>query len=178
MTMISQNNNITQRELSKKLGVSVSTVNILINKMIREGLIKVTQISQKQFFYMLTPVGIMEKAKKTIRYLRIHYRAIFETKEKIKDLLNILHNENDVIYILINNDEMSDIILTAVHEFKSRHSKLNIKIVNSIVDIEVEKYKSPILIYMQENDSNINEKIYKNYEEKKNCLILNLAEIL
>lgn len=64
MTMISQNNNITQRELSKKLGVSVSTVNILINKMIREGLIKVTQISQKQFFYMLTPVGIMEKAKK------------------------------------------------------------------------------------------------------------------
>lgn len=73
---------------------------------------------------------------------------------------------------------MSDIILTAVHEFKSRHSKLNIKIVNSIVDIEVEKYKSPILIYMQENDSNINEKKYKNYEEKKNCLILNLAEIL
>ena len=64
MSEVSENEKISQRELSRKLGVSVSTVNILVNKMIKDGLIKVTQVSQKQVLYMLTPVGMMEKAKK------------------------------------------------------------------------------------------------------------------
>lgn len=64
MSEIVDNENVSQRELSRKLGVSVSTVNALMNKMIKEGLIKMTQVSQKQVFYMLTPVGMVEKAKK------------------------------------------------------------------------------------------------------------------
>ena len=56
MSEVSENENVSQRELSRKLGVSVSTVNVLINKMIREGLIKMTLVSQKQVLYMLTPV--------------------------------------------------------------------------------------------------------------------------
>ncbi len=64
MSEVSENEKISQRELSRKLGVSVSTVNILVNKMIKDGLIKVTQVSQRQVLYMLTPVGMMEKAKK------------------------------------------------------------------------------------------------------------------
>ena len=64
MSEIMDNENVSQRELSRKLGVSVSTVNALMNKMIKEGLIKMTQVSQKQVFYMLTPIGMMEKAKK------------------------------------------------------------------------------------------------------------------
>ncbi len=84
LSEIEKNEHVTQRELSNKLGLSLGSVNVLINKMIKEGLIKMEQISQKQVFYMLTPVGMLAKAKKTVRYLKIHYRAIFETKEKIK----------------------------------------------------------------------------------------------
>ena len=64
MSEIMDNENVSQRELSRKLGISVSTVNALMNKMIKEGLIKMTQVSQKQVFYMLTPIGMIEKAKK------------------------------------------------------------------------------------------------------------------
>ena len=51
MSEIMDKESITQRELSKKLGISVSTVNVLMNKMIRDGLVKMTQVSQKQVFY-------------------------------------------------------------------------------------------------------------------------------
>ena len=61
MSEISENENITQRELSKKLNLSLGSVNILIKKMIKEGLIKMNQVSTRQVFYMLTPAGIMEK---------------------------------------------------------------------------------------------------------------------
>ena len=91
MTEIVDNENVSQRELSRKLGLSVGTVNILINKMIKEGMIKMEQVTNKQAMYMLTPTGIVEKSKKTVSYLKNHYRAIYETKEKIKLILNNLN---------------------------------------------------------------------------------------
>jgi len=178
MSEVSANEKVTQRELSRKLGVSVSTVNLLMNKMIREGLIKMTQVSQKQVLYMLTPAGMMEKAKKTVNYLKIHYKAIYETKEKIKNVLDKLNNEHDIIYILINNDEMNEIISLAVQEFKAKHSNSNIRIIISLADVDVKEYNSPVLMYMSVNNNIISDDVISNNEDLKRCDILNLAERL
>ena len=173
LSEVSENDMVTQRELSRKLGVSVSTVNLLMNKMIREGLIKMTQVSQKQALYMLTPVGMMEKAQKTVRYLKVHYIAIFETKEKIMAVLDELNKESDIIYILMNNDEMSEILTIAVQEFKVKHRKSNINIIQSMIDIDLKDYKSPILLHIT-----VNEEAFIEYENIANLKIINLAERL
>jgi len=173
MSEVADNETVTQRELSKKLGISVSTVNVLMNKMIREGLIKMTQVSQKQVLYMLTPVGMMEKAKKTVGYLKAHYRAIYETKEKIKSVLDELCREHDVIYVLMGNDEMSEILAIAVDEYKNKHKKSNICKIHSVIDMEVKEYNTPILVYM-----NVNEKAYIEYEDITNVKVINLIEVI
>lgn len=80
LSKISKNDKVTQRELPKDLGLSVSTVNLLMKKMIKEGLIKMNQVSSKQVLYMLTPMGIGNKALKTVSYLKGHYQAINENK--------------------------------------------------------------------------------------------------
>lgn len=183
MSEVSENNNVTQRELSKKLGVSVSTVNVLMNKMIREGLIKMTQVSQKQVFYMLTPVGMMEKAQKTVRYLKGHYRAIYETKEKIKSILDELNQENDIIHVLMGNDEMSEILSIATHEYKSKNNKANIVVVQSILDIDVKGYESPILLHMMVDvdivdEDVMNEDMIKKHVDNSNLKIMNLVKML
>ncbi len=178
MSEVLENENVTQRELSRKLGVSVSTVNVLMNKMIREGFIKMTQVSQKQVLYMLTPVGMMEKAQKTVRYLKAHYRAIFETKEKIKSVLDKLNQENDVIYVLMCNDEMNEILTIVINEFKSENSKSNIKMIHSIVDVDVKGYKSAILLHMTVNEDIINAEVVNEYKSIRNLETLNLAERL
>ena len=173
MSEVSENENVSQRELSRKLGVSVSTVNLLMNKMIREGLLKMTQVSQKQVLYMLTPVGMMKKAQKTVRYLKGHYRAIYETKEKIKAVLNELTIENDIIYIWMKNDEMSEILSIAVQEFIIKHNKSNIVMIQSVVDIDVKDYKSPVFLYMA-----VNKEAFIEYDHIANLKILNLIEAL
>ena len=183
MSEVSENENVTQRELSKKLGVSVSTVNVLMNKMIREGLIKMTQVSQKQVLYMLTPVGMMEKAQKTVRYLKGHYRAIFETKEKIKSILDELKDEYDIIYVLMCSDEMNEILTIAVQEYKSKHDNSNIVMIQSVVDIDVKNYKSPVLLHMTVSDQVMNEDIineedFIEYGDIGNIKVINLVEIL
>lgn len=178
MSEVAENENVTQRELSRKLGVSVSTVNVLMNKMIREGLIKMTQVSQKQVLYMLTPVGIIEKAKKTVRYLKAHYRAIFTTKEKIKSVLNKLSKDNDIIYVLIHNDEMSEILSIAVHEFQSKFGQSKIKLIYSTLDIDERAYKSQILLHMTLNEDIFNKDLINQIGDVSKFEIINLAELL
>jgi DNA-binding MarR family transcriptional regulator len=178
MSEVADNEKVTQRELSRKLGVSVSTVNVLMNKMIREGLIKMTQVTQKQVLYMLTPVGMMEKASKTVSYLKGHYRAIYETKEKIKDVLEELAGDDELIYVLMDNDEMGEILSVAVHEFKSKHSKAKIEIIHNKEDIclkcdDRRDNQSSVLLHMMAN-----EEILKKFEDIEGMKIINVAERL
>ena len=173
MSEIVDNENVSQRELSKKLGISVSTVNVLINKMIKEGLIKMTQVSQKQVFYMLTPMGMMEKAKKTMRYLKIHYRAIYETKEKIKMVFEELKNEYDMIFVLMNQDEMSEIISIALEEFEAKHGKVNIKVLDYTSDLNIKNVKSSILVHMTDD-----EEILKKFVDISGLKVMSLTEKL
>lgn len=170
MSEIAENENISQRELSKKLGISLGSVNVLINKMIKEGLIKIEQVSQKQVLYMLTPVGMMEKAKKTVSYLKVHYRAIYETKEKIKNMLIDLETQYDEIVILLLNDEMGEIIKVAVDEY-SLDTETTIKLIYEIRTVNIDKSKKIIILHMLIEESEIKEYFYN-----KNVEIYNIME--
>lgn len=180
MSEIAENEKITQRELSKKMGVSVSTVNILISKMLREGLIKMTQVSQKQMLYMLTPAGMMEKARKTVSYLKIHYRAIYEIQKKTKEILEELIETHDVLIVLLSKDEIWEIIGVEIDKFRlsnKQHSMLIIEdllgVESSITKLNHIKAKAPVLLYMTTDESNLNINI-----KVENLKVINLAEWL
>ncbi|MDF2613496.1 MAG: transcriptional regulator MarR family [Clostridia bacterium] len=115
---IEQDPNITQRELSCKAQVSLGSVNLLINKMIKEGLIKMSQIPMNRAVYMLTPEGMAEKIHKTSRYIKYHYNYINEMKEKIREQLMKLVSEYDGVYVVLEGDELSEVVKLAVHDIK------------------------------------------------------------
>lgn len=173
MSEVANNEKVTQRELSKKLGVSVSTVNVLMGKMIREGLIKMTQVSQKQVLYMLTPAGIMEKAKKTVSYLKVHYREIYKTKEKIKEILGELFQKYDTIFVWINDNEVKEIIYISIDEFKFFNEKSKIIVIENEWQLSMEKAELSVLICME-----IHEEDLKRYVDMNQIKRINLAERL
>ena len=173
MSEIMDNENVSQRELSRKLGVSVSTVNALMNKMIKEGLIKMTQVSQKQVFYMLTPVGMMEKAKKTVSYLKAHYRAIYQTKEKIKEIFKELSNDHDVIFVLKSDDEMGEMMGVAIDEFKPSNYNSKLMVLDKKNKINYKEFDSPVLVHMTPD-----EEVLKEFAEVKGLTVINLTERL
>ncbi len=173
MNEIVDNENVSQRKLSRKLGVSVSTVNALMNKMISEGLIKMTQVSQKQVFYMLTPVGMMEKSKKTVSYLKAHYRTFYETKEKIKDIFTDLANAHDVIFVLKSDDEMGEMIGIAIDEFKPNNYNSKLIVLDKKKKNNFKKFESPVIVHM-----NANEKILNEFTNVESLTVVNLPERL
>jgi len=64
----------SQRELASHLGVSVGKINYCIRALVEKGWIKMRNFRGSQrkmsYVYVLTPKGLEEKVKVTIRFLR------------------------------------------------------------------------------------------------------------
>ena len=88
---LEQDANFTQRQLSKELGISLGKVNYCLQSLIQIGLVKVNNFKNSkhkiQYSYLLTPKGIDEKTKLTIKFLKIKTKE-YETLKKEVEKLN------------------------------------------------------------------------------------------
>ena len=79
---------MTQRELSSRLGISLGKVNFLVNALIQKGLIKAHNFknsnNKKVYLYYLTPTGLEEKAKITYRFLKRKMKEYEQLEEQIR----------------------------------------------------------------------------------------------
>lgn len=100
--------------------------------MIKEGLIKMESIPANRVAYMLTPKGMMEKANKTYKYIKHHYRAIEETKTKIKKTIIQLLDERGRIQLFDEDKKIDDkeILLTVNNEDYQKYKKLYDRVVD------------------------------------------------
>jgi EPS-associated MarR family transcriptional regulator len=78
LKLVSANPEISQRELAKTLGVSLGKTNFCLNALIEKGLLKAANFRNSQnklaYMYLLTPSGIEEKSKITLRFLTAKMR--------------------------------------------------------------------------------------------------------
>ncbi len=74
MRLLQENPDLTQRELAQKLGVSVGGLNYCLKALMEKGLVKMQNFQQSKnrfgYIYVLTPIGIAEKAVLTNRFLK------------------------------------------------------------------------------------------------------------
>ena len=85
---ISKDSNISQREISTELGISLGKVNYCLRALKEKGFIKIKNFKKSEnkmkYFYILTPKGISEKTKITIRFMKQKMREYDELKKEIK----------------------------------------------------------------------------------------------
>jgi EPS-associated MarR family transcriptional regulator len=85
MRLLSDEPELSQRELAERLGISVGKTNFLLKGLIEKGLIKVHNFRNSQnrlgYLYQLTPSGLEHKAQITLRYLK-RRMAEYEALEK------------------------------------------------------------------------------------------------
>jgi EPS-associated MarR family transcriptional regulator len=87
---IEDNPEVTQRELAKNLGVSLGKINYCIKALIDRGWIKANNFKNSNnkaaYAYLLTPRGIEEKARITVRFLRQRVQEYEQLKREIAEL--------------------------------------------------------------------------------------------
>lgn len=87
---ISNNGQLSQRELSKRIGVSLGSVNYVIKKLMEKGFIKAMRFKNSRnklaYFYVLTPKGVEERINQTRIFLKKTYEEYIALSEEIKQL--------------------------------------------------------------------------------------------
>ena len=89
---LEQDANLTQRQLSKELGISLGKVNYCLQSLIQIGLVKVNNFKNSnhktQYSYLLTTKGVAEKTKLTIMFLKIKTEEYEVLKKEVEKLTN------------------------------------------------------------------------------------------
>ncbi len=86
---VKKNPNSNQRELAKDLGFSLGKLNYCLRELKAKGLIKISNFKKNpkklNYIYVLTPKGIAEKTKLTIRFMKRKIAEYDELKKELKD---------------------------------------------------------------------------------------------
>ncbi|MHB9098351.1 MAG: MarR family EPS-associated transcriptional regulator [Syntrophales bacterium] len=81
---------MTQRELSSRLGISLGKTNFLINALIEKGFVKVENFrkpsSKSAYLYYLTPMGMEKKTRTTHLFLEKKMREYEWLAKEIQQL--------------------------------------------------------------------------------------------
>lgn len=68
---VQRNERISQRHLSRQLGVALGLANSYLKRCVRKGWVKVRQAPANCYLYYLTPKGFAEKSRLTTEYLSV-----------------------------------------------------------------------------------------------------------
>ena len=86
---IGKKSELSQREIAKDLDLSLGKVNYCLTELKKKGLIKINNFKKNKnksnYIYLLTPKGIAEKTKITIRFMKEKMREYDELKKDLKD---------------------------------------------------------------------------------------------
>lgn len=113
---LSANESITQRDLSKRLGIALGLVNSYIKNLITKGCIKVTSLPPKKYVYLLTPNGFAEKSRLTIHLLNDYTRLYRQARETLKAMFAEIAQQGGQRIVFAGTDEIAEIAYISLQE--------------------------------------------------------------
>ena len=82
LSEVQENPQISQRQLSQRLGIALGLTNVMLRNLVQKGYIRASKAGLKSWLYNLTPEGFSLKIKLTLGYVhRVldHYRSVRQT---------------------------------------------------------------------------------------------------
>ena len=113
---IHTNGRCTQRELAKRSGLTLSYLNIYLKGLIRKGYVSVRDMPGRRLWYNLTPMGIAEKAKMTLEYMKWLQENYRDIRERVRIVCQELKQENILNIVICGVSDAAEIFYIATIE--------------------------------------------------------------
>lgn len=117
---IGRNPSITQRELSRRMGISLGFTNLLLRRMARKGWFKVRTIPGRRVLYALTPQGLSEKLRKTRDFVRFTWRYYNDLRSHVAARVKEIGKPHPSVCTL-GAGELAGIVAEGVSEAGGRY---------------------------------------------------------
>ena len=106
---IARNGNVTQRDLSRTLGIALGLVNSYIKNLALKGYITISAIPRKRYRYYLTPKGFREKTRLAYEHLKNFTNLYRTARRDFRDLFFTLEKRGIKRVALCGVDEIAEI---------------------------------------------------------------------
>jgi EPS-associated MarR family transcriptional regulator len=87
---LEENPGLSQRDLAKKLGVSLGKVNFCLNALVEKGSVKINNFRNSEnklaYAYLLTPQGVESRARMTVEFLKYKMQEYERLRAEIAEL--------------------------------------------------------------------------------------------
>ena len=115
---LSNNELLTQRDISSRLGIALGLTNSYIKNLMAKGFITVKSIHPKRYSYFLTPKGFAEKTRLTYDLLHDYTRIYREARSGFKGLFSALRAEGIKSVAFAGADEVAEIAYITLQEME------------------------------------------------------------
>jgi len=90
LRLLKANPKLSQREVARELGISLGKVNYCLKALVDKGLVKAINFKNNErksvYMYLLTPRGIEEKTRVTVRFLQRKVAEYEELRAQIEQI--------------------------------------------------------------------------------------------
>lgn len=116
LELIHDNGMLTQRELSRKLGIALGLVNLSLKRLVHRELIKAKRLSARRVCYLLTPRGMSEKGRLSARFLADSFSIYRNARKAFLHHLIELRRQGQSRVALYGNGPLAEAAFVTVQE--------------------------------------------------------------
>ena len=113
---LENNGHLTQRDLSKEVGIALGLVNHLLKKMVKKGWIKIKNIDAKKIRYLITPEGAMEKSSLLYKRVESTIHFYLDAKRVIKEKVEHLKGDGVKSVSIYGINHISEVLYIVLKE--------------------------------------------------------------
>jgi len=107
---------LSQRELSRRLGIAVGLVNSYLKNLVSKGFVRVKNFPSNRYAYLLTPQGISEKSRLAYQHLSYFTSLYTVARQDYLDLFRRLEDAGVREVAFCGVDEVAEVAYLSLQE--------------------------------------------------------------
>ena len=123
ISQLGKDANITQRQISQNVGLSLGLVNIIVKKLIEKGYVKIRRLNRRNLQYFLTPKGFSQLSRRSYHYFWKTIDSVKRLKEKIQELVLEEYSKGITQFLIVGNGELADIVEISLRDLNRENLK-------------------------------------------------------
>jgi DNA-binding MarR family transcriptional regulator len=117
LNAVEEDSTVTQRLVSKELGIALGLTNTYLKRCIKKGLIKVSQAPANRYAYYLTPKGFAEKSRLTAEYLSISFNFFREARNQCQEIFETCEANGWRLVLFCGCSDLTEIAIHCAKEY-------------------------------------------------------------
>ncbi len=107
---------VTQRELSQRIGAALGLTNLMLRRLAKKGYIKITGTKRSRIRYLITPQGILEKSRLTYEFIHYSLQLYGRIRSFLREQLTLVSKAGHRRILMCGTSELAELAFLTIHE--------------------------------------------------------------